>query len=97
MVSRAAARRAGGPAGLEVIAAAIRTLLDARGPRPLCTACLCDHLGLKASQVARAVARMARRGTVERAVRRCSGCCTCRRVVGRGNSQHPWSDRAQPC
>jgi hypothetical protein len=64
-----------------MISIAIQAVLEVRGKRPLCDACVCDRLGLKLRQVASAAARMADRNLVFRFHGRCSGCCTTRRVT----------------
>jgi hypothetical protein len=66
-----------------MISAAIQSVLESRGERPVCDACLCDRLGLGRRQVASAAIRMARRDILRRFDGRCTGCCTKRKVVAK--------------
>jgi hypothetical protein len=61
---------------------AIGRLVACRAPRPICDACLADHLALSARQVAAAASRLRHDPGFSRFTGRCSGCCTARRVTG---------------
>jgi hypothetical protein len=60
--------------------AGILALLARRGPRPICDACLADHLGLAVRSIAASARRLAMR-ELRRFDGHCSGCCTMRRVT----------------
>jgi biotin operon repressor len=65
------------------ISAKILALLEARGPQPICDACLGDYLGLARRSIT-AAGRTLSAQKLRRFDGRCSGCCTTGKVMARG-------------
>ena len=72
-------------------AAAISAFVAARSRLPVCDACVADHLGMRAGQVAAAAIRMVRQQALIRFEGRCAGCCTTRTVIA-GRSSSPQAE-----